>query len=147
MRASTATTTGTTTVNAVTTTERHRPTTGWGGKALALVLILLCLALGLAGLILPIIPGLLFLALAFALLARHSPRARRHMRRHRRVRRALDRADGFLDADHSTKAKLSALYAARAVTDTVEVAARGIRSGARRVGETIARTRADGTRR
>jgi uncharacterized membrane protein YbaN (DUF454 family) len=63
--------------------ERHRPqSTGllirardsqdsphWSAKMLALILLLLCVALGMVGLILPVIPGLLFLAIAVMIAA------------------------------------------------------------------------------
>ena len=49
-------------------------------KLIACVVILVCLAVGLAGLILPIIPGLLFLGLAALIAARHSPALERLFR-------------------------------------------------------------------
>jgi uncharacterized membrane protein YbaN (DUF454 family) len=88
-----------------------------GTKLLALILVVAFLALGLIGLVLPLIPGILFLVLAAALIARHSPAARHRMRQHRGLGRCLDHADGFLDSDVTTKIKLGALYAAKAVVD------------------------------
>jgi uncharacterized membrane protein YbaN (DUF454 family) len=96
-------------------------------KLTVLILVVLCLALGVVGLLLPIIPGLLFLALAAALVARHSPWAGERLRRHRGIGRCLDHADGFIDSDWSAKLRLSLLYAAKAVVETLAAATRAIR--------------------
>lgn len=96
-------------------------------KLVALVLVIACLALGLVGLVLPIIPGLLFLALAAALIARHSRWAGDRLRRHRGIGRCLDYADGFIDSDWRVKLQLSGLYVAKAVVDALEAAAGAIR--------------------
>ena len=48
-------------------------------KALALVLVVILIIIGLAGLVLPIIPGILFLVLAAQLLAKVSSRFGRYL--------------------------------------------------------------------
>lgn len=53
----------------------------WFAKLLALIVLLLCLGIGLLGLILPILPGLLFLALAAMLAATLFPAVGHAVRR------------------------------------------------------------------
>jgi hypothetical protein len=65
-------------------------------KTLALLLVFVCLAAGVAGLVLPVIPGLLLLAVAALIAARHFPSVDTRLRRHRAIGRHMDRADGFL---------------------------------------------------
>jgi uncharacterized membrane protein YbaN (DUF454 family) len=57
--------------------------------------VVICLVLGLAGLILPIIPGVLFLSIAAVLAARHSPSLESWLRQSPTMTRYLDSADGF----------------------------------------------------
>ncbi|MGA1742238.1 MAG: DUF454 family protein [Pseudohongiellaceae bacterium] len=64
-------------------------------KLLALMFVLICLAVGVVGLILPIIPGLLFLAIAAMIAARHSPSLDRWLRKNRLLRGYLDSGEGF----------------------------------------------------
>tara|TARA_R110000772_G_scaffold71427_6_gene156596 strand:- start:357 stop:740 length:384 start_codon:yes stop_codon:yes gene_type:complete len=64
-------------------------------KLLAFFFILICLAVGIVGLILPIIPGLLFLAIAAMIAARHSPATDRWLRKNRVFSAYLDSGRGF----------------------------------------------------
>lgn len=64
-------------------------------KLLAFILILICLAVGIVGLILPIIPGLLFLAIAAMIAARHSPATDRWLRKNQVLSNYLDSGRGF----------------------------------------------------
>lgn len=64
-------------------------------KLFACLIILLCLAAGLAGLVLPIIPGLLFLALAAFITARHFPGAERWARSHPGIGKYMNDARRF----------------------------------------------------
>ena len=66
-------------------------------ELLAGVFVLICLAVGIVGLILPIIPGLLFLALAAMITARHSPSLDRWLRKNRIIKGYLDSGEGFLN--------------------------------------------------
>lgn len=93
--------------------ERHRPpmtgllirardsqdSPNWSAKMLALILLLLCVALGMVGLILPIIPGLLFLAIALMIAASMFPALGRSVRNTPWLARFmtpyLDSAHGF----------------------------------------------------
>lgn len=96
-------------------------------KLIAILIAAVCLALGIIGLVLPVIPGVLFLILAAALVARHSRRVGDRLRRHHGMRRALDHADGFLDSDAASKVKLALLYAAKAAVEGLEVTVRVVR--------------------
>ncbi len=64
-------------------------------RLLAFICVLVCLVFGLAGLLLPIIPGLLFLVLALMIAARHIPSLDRWLRRHPTMRAYLDSGQGF----------------------------------------------------
>lgn len=86
-------------------------------KIAACVLVVVCVALGLVGLILPIVPGLLFLALAALIAARSFPAVRSLLGRNRAVGRHLDRADRFLDLPTYTQLKVGGLVCLRAVLD------------------------------
>jgi uncharacterized membrane protein YbaN (DUF454 family) len=71
----------------------------WFAKLLALTLLLLCVGLGVLGLILPLIPGLLFFAFAAMLAASLFPAFGRRLRRTPWLARVLnpylDSAQGF----------------------------------------------------
>lgn len=60
----------------------HHPAMPWYAKGLILIAAGFCLLLGVIGLVLPVLPGLLFLGLAVWLLARVSSRAARYLRNH-----------------------------------------------------------------
>ena len=66
-----------------------------GGKLFQLLLIALCLLLCVVGIILPVLPGLLFLALACVAAARLSPRVESWMRRNRSLAGYLKSSRGF----------------------------------------------------
>jgi uncharacterized membrane protein YbaN (DUF454 family) len=66
---------------------------GFVAKTLAIALFLVCLVLGLIGIVLPIIPGLLFLAIAALICARHSPAFARWLHRNRTMGSYLDDAN------------------------------------------------------
>jgi uncharacterized membrane protein YbaN (DUF454 family) len=88
-------------------------------KLIACVVILACLAIGLAGLILPIIPGLLFLGLAALIAARHSPALERLFRSNATLSGYLDRTEGFLDLPLGKKVQLGLLLCLKMLIDTV----------------------------
>jgi uncharacterized membrane protein YbaN (DUF454 family) len=88
-------------------------------KLIACVVILVCLAVGLAGLILPIIPGLLFLGLAALIAARHSPALERLLRSNATISGYLDSTDGFLDLPLAKKVQLGLLLCVKMLIDTI----------------------------
>ena len=72
-------------------------------KLIAAVVILVCLAVGIAGLILPLIPGLLFLVVAAFIASRHFPAAERWARKSPTL-------DGYMDdASRLSRATLARL--------------------------------------
>lgn len=88
-------------------------------KLIACVVILVCLAIGLAGLILPIIPGLLFLGVAALIAARHSPALERLFRSNATVSGYLDSTEGFLDLPLGKKVQLGLWLCLKMLIDTI----------------------------
>jgi uncharacterized membrane protein YbaN (DUF454 family) len=88
-------------------------------KVIACLFILICLAIGAVGLILPIIPGLLFLAIAAIVAARHSPAFERVLRRSRTMSGYLDSTEGFLALSLSKKIQFGALLCLKMLIDAV----------------------------
>ena len=112
----------------------------WSAKLLAAALVPVLLVLGLAGLVLPVLPGLVFLALAACAIAKLSPSAERWFRRSAAVGGLLDATDRFADLPLGAKLRLVPLLAARALLRAAAVVAavggrlsdRGVPSGERR---------------
>jgi uncharacterized membrane protein YbaN (DUF454 family) len=90
-------------------------------QVIALLLIVLCFAIGAVGLILPIIPGLLFLAIALMLVAKFFPAIDRRLRRNRTIRSYLDSADGFGSLRWPQKIQYGLLLCLRLIVDAVAV--------------------------
>jgi uncharacterized membrane protein YbaN (DUF454 family) len=88
-------------------------------KLIACVVILVFLAIGLAGLILPIIPGLLFIGIAALIAARHSPALERLFRSNATMNGYLDSTEGFLDLPIGKKIQLGLLLCLKMLIDTV----------------------------
>ena len=88
-------------------------------KLIALLIILVCLAVGLAGLILPIIPGLLFLGIAALVAARHSPALERMFRSNPTMNGYMDSTDGFIDLPLAKKVQVGALLCLKMLIDGV----------------------------
>jgi len=77
--------------------ESKNKLNGLMAKLFAGIFIVICLAVGVVGLILPIIPGLLFLAIAAMIAARHSPSLDRWLRKSRTIESYLNSGEGFLN--------------------------------------------------
>jgi hypothetical protein len=90
-----------------------------GTKLIALLAILACLALGAIGLLLPIIPGLLFLAIAAVIVAKHSPSMDRWLRRNATLGSYLDRADRIHDLPFAKKIQYGSLLCLKMLIDGV----------------------------
>jgi uncharacterized membrane protein YbaN (DUF454 family) len=88
-------------------------------KVIACLVILVCLAVGAVGLILPLIPGLLFLAIAAIVAAKHSPALERVLRRNRTMSGYLDSTDGFLALTLPKKIQFGALLCLKMLIDAV----------------------------
>jgi uncharacterized membrane protein YbaN (DUF454 family) len=88
-------------------------------RLIAVFLIVLCFSLGVVGLILPIIPGLLLVAVALMLVARFFPAIDRQLRKSRTIRSYLDSADGFRVLSWPKKLQYGGLLCLRLFIDTV----------------------------
>lgn len=91
-------------------------------KLIACVLVIGFLVIGAVGLILPIIPGLLFLAIAAIVAARHLPSLDRMLRRNRTMGGYLDSADRFSDLELSQKIRYGCLLCLKMLIDGVAFA-------------------------
>ncbi len=74
---------------------QHSRSMGWHLKILFTVVALFCVMVGLIGLILPVIPGVVFLIVAVLLLSRVSPRLARWVRQKPEMNRAQNRFDAM----------------------------------------------------
>jgi uncharacterized membrane protein YbaN (DUF454 family) len=88
-------------------------------KLIACVIILACLAIGLAGLILPLIPGLLFLGIAALVAARHSPALERVFRGNATLSGYMDSTEGFLDLPLGKKVQIGGWLCLKMLIDAV----------------------------
>ena len=88
-------------------------------RLIAVLLVALCLVIGAAGLVLPIIPGLLFLAIAVLICARAFPSLERWLRRSRTLDRHLDRADGFMNLSLWRKVQFGSLLSLKILLDSI----------------------------
>jgi uncharacterized membrane protein YbaN (DUF454 family) len=88
-------------------------------KLIAAGVIVVCLLLGFAGLILPLIPGLLFLGVAAIVAAKFSPRFAETLRQNETMRGYMDRTEGFNELPLDQKIKLAGLLIVKALIDGV----------------------------
>jgi len=88
-------------------------------KVIACAVIVVCLIVGVVGLVLPIVPGLLFLAIAAVIGARYSPALDRMLRRNATIGGYLDRAGGLADLPLAKKVQLGCLLCVKALIDGV----------------------------
>lgn len=95
-------------------------------KLIAAGVIAVCLLIGLAGLILPLIPGLLFLGIAAIVAAKVSPRFGETLRRNATLRAYLDRTEGFGNLPLEDKLKLAGLLTLKALIDGVAFLVAGV---------------------
>jgi uncharacterized membrane protein YbaN (DUF454 family) len=95
-------------------------------KLIAAGVIVVCLLLGIAGLILPLIPGLLFLGLAAVVAAKVSPRFAEMLRQNETLRGYLDRTEGFGNLPLDQKVKLGGLLILKALIDGVAFLVAGV---------------------
>lgn len=105
-------------------------------KLAACLLILVCVALGIVGLIVPIVPGLVFLAIAVVIVARHFPWLGRRLRRNRTIGVHLERVDRFLDLRFWSKVQVAGLICAKLLLDGLALVSALVtrRVGQRRTG-------------
>lgn len=99
-------------------------------KAMLLAVTGICLILGVIGLVLPIIPGVLFLFLGAWCLAKLSNRFANYFNQNPLARKWQNRSAASKHLSVGEKLKLSVLYGAKSVLDTMEnVWQRLVRSG------------------
>jgi len=106
------------------------------------LIVLICLAAGLAGLVLPIVPGVVFLALAAFVAARHFPEAEQWARRSPTLGRYIDGARRFsferISLSRLTlgqRLRFGALLCAKAVIDGAALVVDAVTSLVRRFAE------------
>jgi uncharacterized membrane protein YbaN (DUF454 family) len=95
-------------------------------KLIAAGVIVVCLLLGFAGLILPLIPGLLFLGIAAVVAAKLSPRFAATLRQNDTLRGYLDRTEGFENLALGDKIKLAGLLFVKVLIDGVAFLVAGV---------------------
>jgi uncharacterized membrane protein YbaN (DUF454 family) len=95
-------------------------------KLIAAGVIVVCVLLGFAGLLLPLIPGLLFLGIAAVVAARHSPRFAEMLRQNATLRGYLDRTEGIGALPFADQAKLIGLLIVKATIDGVAALVAGV---------------------
>lgn len=103
---------------------------GFARKLCAGAVVLVCTVLGIAGVVLPVIPGLVFLAIAAIVGARSFPSVATRLRRHRGLDRRLSTTDRVLRLGVWDRIRVAALLSAKAVADSLDAASRRVsRSG------------------
>jgi len=95
-------------------------------KLIACAIIIACLALGALGLILPVIPGLLFLAVAAVVAAKLSPTFERMLRQSPTLSGYLDRTDGFAALSWGKKLQVAGLLCVKVLIDGVALLVTGV---------------------
>jgi uncharacterized membrane protein YbaN (DUF454 family) len=95
-------------------------------KLIAAGVIVVCLLLGFAGLILPLIPGLLFLGVAAIVAAKLSPRFAATLRQNDTLRGYMDRTEGFSALPLDGKIKLAGLLFLKVLIDGVALLVAGV---------------------
>ena len=91
-------------------------------KLIAAGVIVVCLLLGFAGLVLPLIPGLLCLGVAAIVAATLSPRFAAALRRNDTLRSYLDRTEGIENLSLGDKIKVGGLLFVKVLIDGVALA-------------------------
>ena len=95
-------------------------------KLIACGVIVVCLLLGFAGLILPLLPGLLFIAIAAIVAAKLSPKFGDMLRQNETLRGYLDRTDGFVELPPAQKLQLAGLLFLKMLIDGVSLLVTGV---------------------
>lgn len=92
-------------------------------KMLAGVLVLAFLAIGLVGLILPIIPGLLFLAIAGFIVLTYFPSVDERLRQYPAIGKHLDDVDRFRNLSLPRKVQVAGLLCVKVLLDGLALVA------------------------
>jgi uncharacterized membrane protein YbaN (DUF454 family) len=95
-------------------------------KLIACAVIVACLVLGAIGLLLPLIPGLLFLVIAAAVAAKLSPAFATTLRRNATIAGYLDQTDGFVELPLGKKIQVACLLCVKMLVDGVALLVAGV---------------------
>jgi uncharacterized membrane protein YbaN (DUF454 family) len=95
-------------------------------KVIACAVIIACLALGAVGLLLPIVPGLLFLLIAAVVAAKLSPSFERTLRQNATIAGYLDRTEGFAELPIGRKIQVVGLLCVKMLIDAVALLVSGV---------------------
>jgi uncharacterized membrane protein YbaN (DUF454 family) len=95
-------------------------------KLIACAVIVACLLFGLAGLILPLIPGLLFIAIAVFVAAKLSPRFAAVVRENETLRGYLDQAERIAGVPLAQKIQVVGLLLLKMLIDGVAFVVAGV---------------------
>ena len=111
------------------TTDTSTPTSTFdcfSTKLVACAIIVACLLFGLAGLILPLVPGLLFIAIAVFVAAKLSPKFASMVRENDALRGYLDQADRIAGVPLPQKVQVIGLLLLKMLIDGVALLVAGI---------------------
>jgi uncharacterized membrane protein YbaN (DUF454 family) len=86
-------------------------------KLVAAVAVAVLLIFGIIGLILPILPGILFIGIAALILCRYFPSLGRRLKENPTLRSYLDRSDSFAGLSVRQKLQVGSLLCAKALVD------------------------------
>lgn len=103
------------------------------GKIISFVLILLFVALGVVGILLPILPGLVFMLIAALIAARHFPALGWLLERNHYSRKALRVSNSFMDLGWWDKLRLCFWGTVKITLDGVQWAVSLLGRGFRKV--------------
>lgn len=90
-------------------------------KLIASIVVAACLIVGIAGLVLPLLPGMVFLAVAAVVAARYWPGIDQMLRRSATAARYLDEANGLARLPLGKQVQLACLLFVRALIEGVTV--------------------------
>src|SRR5688572_11666968 len=101
---------------------RQQPnSTDWVATALAFGILVICVAVGLLGLLLPVLPGLLFLAFAALIAAKLFPRFEKTLRRNRFFAPYLDQSENFMQLSWRGKVRFVCWMTLKVIVDGIKV--------------------------
>lgn len=89
-------------------------------KAVAALVVLTCVVIGLVGIVLPVIPGLVFLALAALVAARNVPWLDERLRRHRSIGPRMRRVDRFFRLSLIDQLRVTTLVGVKCTLDGLD---------------------------
>ena len=106
---------------------RQQPnSTDWVATVLAFGILVLCIAVGLLGLLLPVLPGLLFLAFAALIAAKLFPPVEKTLRRNRLFAPYLEQSENFTRLSWRGKVRFVGWMTLKVVVDGIRMLFAGI---------------------